>query len=79
MALDESDMVERARSATITVNQTDRDVRDYKTLIRNLQRAGNHSSNPYKDRSESDIVKMLLDQILPGEYRRICGDDQNLD
>jgi hypothetical protein len=62
----------RNKRVSITVNQGGDDKRDYKRLIKELSRS-DHAGNVYSGRSESDIVKMLLDEILPNEHRRVVG------
>ena len=62
------------KTTTITINQTERDA-DLKSMIHDLQRHGDRGSNPsYFGRSESVIVKMLLEEPLRKEHQRICGD-----
>lgn len=60
------------RAATITVYQKEDDP-DYKSMIMELKKEiKNDDSNPYQRWSQSEIVKKLLDKILPIEHERIC-------
>lgn len=59
-----------ARTTVITINQSERD-KDFKSMIRDLKKRQD-DDNPYANRSESEIAKMLLAKILPAEHRRFC-------
>jgi hypothetical protein len=60
------------RRVTITINQVERDP-DFKSMIHDLRSKEDHS-NPYRGRSESEIVKMILKEFLIAEHQRICND-----
>jgi hypothetical protein len=55
---------------TITIRQREGD-EDFKAKLKELRNNSN-PSNPYFNRSESEIVKMLLREPLIKEYNRIC-------
>ena len=66
-------MMEREREMpgkTITIRLRDGES-EIKELIKAL-RAANSPENRYFNRSESEIAKMLLEQYLRDEHRRIC-------
>lgn len=62
----------RKKRATITVNLGDDEDVNFKKLIKELCES-DHADNIYADRSESDIVKMLLEKKLVEEHRRFVG------
>jgi hypothetical protein len=59
-----------ARNATITINQRKQDL-DYKKMIQELIEH-DVPNNPYHDRSESDVVKMILKDELKKRHGEIC-------
>ena len=62
-----------AQKATLTIRQTEDDL-DFKSMVKQLQKK-NSPDNPYHRRSESEILKMILEQALPQTYRNVCGRD----
>ena len=60
-----------ARFATIQINLSESDLHLKKKILE--LKAHNDPKNPYYDRSESRIAKMLLQNILPREHKKICG------
>ena len=57
------------RTVTVRFNEDDN---DYKQLIKDLK-SSNSPNNPYYRRSESEIVKLLLKDILEREHKKHCG------
>jgi len=55
-------------AARITINLKESEV-ELKNLIQDLRELQN-GSNPYYNRSESEIAKMILRKALPEEHRR---------
>lgn len=56
------------RKAVIAINQSAQD-HDFKTMINDL-RNSKMADNPYRQRSESVIAKMLLEKVLQQEHKK---------
>ena len=57
--------------AVITIYQYDSDP-NFKSMIQELMN-NKDESNPYRRiKSESDLVKMLLEKVLPQEHKKYC-------
>ena len=61
-----------AKSAVITIYQKKQDSDDLKRMIRGLSKC-DVDGNPYRGRSESEVAKMLLRDLVKKEYKKFCG------
>ncbi len=59
------------QKANITILQTEDD-QDYKFMIQELQKK-RETKDLFQGRSESDIVKLILEKPLQETYENICG------
>jgi hypothetical protein len=59
-------------TATITIGLRTPEEIKFKKMILALK-AKDSEKNPYQNRSESEIAKMLLQKVLQKEHERICG------